>query len=153
MDRENEYTLSPEQALPRIAARLEAGLPCRLVVTGNSMLPFLRHKRDAVFLIPADADIRIGDILFYLRTPNTPVLHRVHRLIPGDGLIMCGDAQTGLEPLRREQVLAKVSHVERGGKVIPCGTWYLRAAVTLWRWLHPIRPYLLAILRKIGYGT
>lgn len=153
MDRQTEHIFPPGQALPRIAALLQEGLPCRLVVTGNSMFPFLRHKQDAVFLVPAEGGIQVGDILFYLRGPETPILHRVHRLNSDGLLILCGDAQTGLEPVRREQVLAKVSHVERGGKVISCGAWHLRTAVTLWRWLHPIRPYLLAILRKIGYGT
>ena len=143
--------ISPEQALPRITALLEAGLPCRLVVTGGSMLPFLRHQRDAVFLVPAEGDLRVGDILFYLRGANVPILHRVHKLLPDGSLLLCGDAQTGLEPIRRAQILAKVSHVERGGKTIPCGQRSLRLLVWLWMVLHPIRPYLLAAMRKIGY--
>ena len=142
---------SPEQVLPRIRARLAEGLPCRLVVTGSSMLPFLRHGQDAVYLIPADGPIRVGDILFYLRSANVPILHRVHKLLPDGTLIMCGDAQVGLEPIRREQVLAKVSHVEHGGKTIPCARISLRLSVRLWRLLRPLRPYLLAFMRKIPY--
>lgn len=143
--------ISPEQALPRIKNLLAEGLPCRLVVTGSSMLPFLRHKRDAVYLIPADGSIRVGDILFYLRGANAPILHRVHKLLPDGTLIMCGDAQVGLEPIRREQVLAKVSHVERGGKTIPCTHISLRLSVRLWRLMCPLRPYLLAVMGKIRY--
>ena len=63
--------MPPEQALPRITALLEAGSSCRLVVTGNSMLPFLRHKRDAVILSPLSEPARRGDILFYLRGIST----------------------------------------------------------------------------------
>lgn len=140
----------PEQALPRIAALLREGLPCRLVVTGNSMLPFLRHKRDAVFLVPAGDEIRAGDILLYLRGPRTPILHRVHGCRPDGVLIMCGDGQTGLEPITRERVLAKVSHVERNGRRIDCKTPVLRLLVVLWRGLYPVRSYLLAGMRKIG---
>lgn len=143
--------ISPEQALPRIKNLLAEGLPCRLVVTGSSMLPFLRHKRDAVYLIPADGSIRVGDILFYLRGAKAPILHRVHKLLPDGTLIMCGDAQVGLEPIRREQVLAKVSHVERGGKTISCTHISLRLSVRLWRLMRPLRPYLLAVMGKIRY--
>ena len=143
--------ISPEQALPRIKNLLAEGRPCRLVVTGSSMLPFLRHKRDAVYLIPADGSIRVGDILFYLRGANAPILHRVHKLLPDGTLIMCGDAQVGLEPIRREQVLAKVSHVQRGGKTIPCTHISLRLSVRLWRLMRPLRPYLLAVMGKIRY--
>lgn len=143
--------ISPEQALPRIKALLAEGLPCRLVVTGSSMLPFLRHRQDAVYLIPADDAIRVGDILLYLRGTNVPILHRVHRLLPDGTLVMCGDAQVGLEPIRREQVLAKVSHMEHGGKTIPCARISLRLSVRLWRLLRPLRPYLLALMRKIPY--
>lgn len=143
--------ISPEQALPRIKALLAEGLPCRLVVTGSSMIPFLRHRQDAVYLTPADGSIRVGDILLYLRGANVPILHRVHRLLPDGTLVMCGDAQVGLEPIRREQVLAKVSHVERSGKTIPCARISLRLSVRLWRLMRPLRPYLLAVMRKIPY--
>ena len=142
---------SPEQILPRITARLEANLLCRLVVTGGSMRPFLRHKLDAVFLVSAGEDIRTGDILLYLRGANTPILHRVHRRLSDGTRLMCGDAQTGLEPIRREQVLAKASHVDRRGRILPCDTPSLRLLAGLWRLLYPVRPWLLAVMEKTGY--
>ncbi len=46
---------SVQEALPKIQALLQSGQACRLVVTGNSMLPFLRHEKDAVILAPYHA--------------------------------------------------------------------------------------------------
>lgn len=142
--------LSPREALPKIKALLSAGQSCRLVVTGTSMLPFLRHKQDAVLLVPVKQTIRRGDILFYLRGPEVCILHRVHQVLPDGKLLLCGDAQTALEPVHRSQVLASVSHVERSGVLTDCTAPVLRLQVALWQLLHPIRPYLLAILRRLS---
>ena len=148
MKRQISSPISPEQAIPRMRALLEEGIPCHLTVTGDSMRPFLRHQRDGVILTPVSGEICRGDILFYLRAPNAPILHRVHR-VEGEQLIMCGDAQTGLEPIARAQVLGIVSHIKREGKVIPCDHRRLRLSVAVWMCLRPVRPYLLALLNKL----
>lgn len=141
-------SISPQEALPRITAILAQGRSCRLVVTGNSMLPLLHDKRDAVILAPVTEEIKRDDILFYLRSPNVCILHRVWRVQPDGSLLLCGDAQTGLEPVSPDQVLAGVSHIERHNKLISCKSPALRLWTTVWRWLYPIRPYVLALLRR-----
>lgn len=142
--------LSPAQALPQITAILAQGRPCRLVVTGNSMQPFLRHGRDAVILAPLRGEIRRGDILLYLRAPGYPVLHRVHRALEDGTLLMCGDAQRVLEPIRPEQVLARATHIDRGGTLLDCGSPAQRRKAALWQALYPARRYILAALRRCG---
>ena len=114
--------LLPRDALPHMKEILNGGGSFRLAVTGNSMLPFLRHGRDGVILAPVSRPVRPGDILFYLRGPENCILHRVYHIRPDGVLIMCGDAQMGLEPIRREQVLALATHVERSGRTIPCSS-------------------------------
>lgn len=140
----------PEQALPRLTALLEAGLSCRLTVTGNSMLPFLRHKRDAVILSPLSSPIRRGDILFYLRGRTTPILHRVCAVRPDGSLLMCGDAQVGLEPITPDRVLARVTKIDKNGALIDPSTPLARLKAELWIALRPVRPYILAVLRRLG---
>ena len=145
----NSNPIPPAEALPRIKATLDAGRPCRLVVTGTSMLPFLRDKQDAVILTPITGEIRRDDILFYLRSPQVCVLHRVWQVNEDDSLLLCGDAQTNLEPVRKEQVLARVDSVDRKGRLISCQNPGLRFLVRVWQLLHPFRPYLLAAYRRI----
>ena len=141
---------SPQQALPRMTELLQQGASCRLVVTGRSMLPLLRDQQDAVILTPLAGAFRRGDILFYLRGVNTPILHRVVRVCPDGTLLMCGDAQTGLEPIHPSQVLARVSHVERGGRLIPCDSLAERLRAGLWQALYPVRPRALGVLKRLG---
>lgn len=138
--------LTPEEALPRIRAVLELGQPCRLVVTGTSMVPFLRHEKDVVLLAPFRGQARPGDILFYLRGAHRPILHRVHRIEADGTLLICGDNQTRLEPVRPSQILAVVSRVERNGRSIDCTRLPWRLLSRMWMALLPVRGPLLRML-------
>ena len=140
-----------QEALPKIQAILQSGQSCRLVVTGSSMLPFLRHKKDAVILAPYQGNAKRGDILFYARAPQVCVLHRVQKVLKDGTLLFCGDAQTALEPVKPEQIIAAVPQIERDGKTVDCSRLSLRTAVWLWQVLLPVRPYLLAGMRKLHF--
>lgn len=143
--------MTPEQALPQISAILARGDSCRLVVTGTSMLPFLRHRRDAVILAPLSGPVQRGDILFYRRAGGQPILHRVVKVCSDELLLLCGDAQVAPEPVSPAQVIGRANQIQRGEKLIPCSSPALRLGVELWMILRPARPYLLAAARKLGF--
>ena len=136
--------LQTVEALEKIRADLAAGRSSHLVVTGGSMVPFLRHKKSAVVLTAPTPPYRRGDILLYLRRADWCILHRVVRVKVDGTLVMCGDAQTALEVIRPEQVVAQVSHVRHGTKITACGAWHLRTAVAVWMALRIVRRPLLA---------
>ena len=142
--------LSPAVAIPQIRERLEHGELCRVVVTGSSMWPGLRHEKDAVILAPLERPVRRGDVLFYLRAPTVCVLHRVVELRADGAFDVCGDAQTEKEVVRPEQVLGVVSHVERGGRRFPVSAPGWRLYSALWRALLPLRGRILPLLRALG---
>ena len=141
--------LHTDEALARIREDLAAGRSSHLVVTGGSMVPFLRHKKSAVVLTSPTPPYRRGDILLYLRRADWCILHRVVRVEADGTLVMCGDAQTVLERIRPDQVVAQVSHVRHGTKITDCGAWHLRAAVAVWMALRPIRRPLLAVMVQL----
>ena len=141
--------LQTAEGLARIRADLAAGRSSHLVVTGGSMVPFLRHQKSAVVLTAPTPPYRRGDILLYLRGPEWCILHRVVRVKVDGTLVMCGDAQVALERIRPEQVVAQVSHVRRGAKITDCRAWYLRAAVAVWMALRPVRRPLLAVMVRV----
>ena len=138
---------STREALPRIQSILAEGRPCHLVVTGSSMWPFLRSRKDAVILVPADRAPKPDDILIYLRREDFCVLHRVIRREESGLLILCGDAQIQGETVRPEQIIALVSHIQRGGRLISCEALPWRFFSRLWRWLLPVRAPLLRLGR------
>ena len=122
-------TVSIKDLSPLMSALLDEGKEIRFTVTGNSMGPFLRHKRDqAVLVKPADpTSLQVGDVPLYRRDNGQLVLHRIverddgqKRYLYGerdplpsmhvDGPLtytMLGDAQTVSEPnVRPEQIMA-----------------------------------------------
>ena len=113
-----------------------------LVVTGNSMSPFLIGGRDKVFLARLDRPARRGDILLYRRNNGQYVLHRVYRT-GTEGMTMVGDAQQELEPgIRQEQILAVVTRAERKGKPMAPGSFCWGFFEKVWIQLVPTRPFL-----------
>ena len=110
-----------------------------LVISGSSMNPFLTHGRDTVYLSRLTRPVRRGDMLLYRRENGSYVLHRVYRALP-ESLTMIGDAQTILEPgIRREQVIAIVTRVERKGKPLGPGSFWWRFFEKIWIWIIPLR--------------
>lgn len=133
--------------MPEYEALLRDGAELPLVISGESMLPFLRPGRDTVFLRQPDAPLQRGDIAFYRRFDGSYILHRVYRAEPGMYWFL-GDAQTRVEgPLPAQCVFAHVTAVRRGKRLIQPGE-------LLWRffagpWLKHVRqrPRLLRVYR------
>lgn len=120
-----------------------------IVVTGNSMNPFLIDGRDIVWLrAHSQTDLKRGKILLFKRSDGTFVLHRVRKVLPDNILLMNGDAQTWCEKIETHQVVAVVTEIERNSKKRRCGTKFL------WHIAKPLRPVLLMVWRKAGiiYG-
>ncbi len=140
-------TLPAAVLMPEYEALLRDGAELPLVISGESMLPFLRPGRDTVFLRQPDAPLQLGDIAFYRRFDGSYILHRVYRAEPGMYWFL-GDAQTRVEgPLPAQCVFAHVTAVRRGKRLIQPGE-------LLWRffagpWLKHVRqrPRLLRVYR------
>lgn len=140
-------TLPAAVLMPEYEALLRDGAELPLVISGESMLPFLRPGRDTVFLKQPDAPLQRGDIAFYRRFDGSYVLHRVVRAEPGKYWFL-GDAQTRVEgPLPAQCVFAHVIAVRRGRRLV-------QPQHRLWRffagpWLKHARqrPRLLRVYR------
>ena len=61
-----------------------------LLVTGNSMAPFLVDRRDTVYLSGIRRPLRRGDIVLYQRRSGAYILHRICRR-EGDTFTIAGD--------------------------------------------------------------
>ena len=116
-----------------------------LVISGNSMSPFLIHGRDTIYLSRLTRPVKRGDVLLYQRDSGAYILHRVYK-IEGDSFTMVGDAQTELElGIRPEQVIAIMTSAERKGKKQAPGSFWWEFFEKIWIRMVPLRP----IVRKI----
>lgn len=113
-----------------------------LLVTGTSMVPFLRHRKDWVLLKPVEGEPRVGQILL-VSVGQRLVLHRLRRKKQGR-YILNGDGQAGCEVVSPEQVEAVAyAVVRRSGRTIVCDGLLFRLLSMLWWPTRPLRPWLI----------
>lgn len=123
------------------------GRQVSLQVTGTSMVPFLRHRKDWVLLSPLEGMPRVGQILLFSQRERL-VLHRLRRKKQGY-YIMNGDGQAQIEVIRPEQVQAVVCAViRRSGRTIRCDSLLFRLAGALWYPTRPVRAQILWAAEK-----
>jgi hypothetical protein len=146
-------TLPAAVLMPEYEALLREGAELPLVVSGESMLPFLRPGRDTVYLKKPEAPLQRGDIAFYRRFDGSYILHRVFRAEPGKYWFL-GDAQTRVEgPLPAQCVFARVTAVRRGQRLIHTGSRFWRLFSGPWLALVRQRPRLLRIYRLFYHSS
>ena len=119
---------------------VEQGREVRMVISGSSMAPFLIHGRDSIFFRAPERELRRGDIVFYERPGGQFVVHRICR-VHADGYDIIGDAQTEIEHhVQRKQIFARVTKVERKGKILSTGNVLVGVFCTGLDSHHPASP-------------
>ena len=105
-------SVTMQELVPAIMQAMQDGGSAELTVTGRSMTPLLRDRVSRVRLAAVSQPKR-GDMVLYRRQNGAYVLHRIAAIGADGTYMMCGDAQTVLEPgIRREQLLAVVTDFE-----------------------------------------
>ena len=122
-----------------------------LVISGNSMSPFLVHGRDTVYLSRLDRPAKRGDVLLYKRESGAYILHRVYK-VEKDSYTMVGDAQIQLEQgIRQDQIIAIMTSALRKGKLQKKGSFWWEFFEKLWIRIIPLRPMLTKIYTYITH--
>lgn len=128
---------------------VEEGREVNMVVWGSSMTPFLGHGRDTVFFSVPERELRRGDMVFYQRDSGQFVMHRIWK-IKKDGYYIVGDAQTDIEgPIRRDQIFARITKVNRKGKMISNGDFWWEFFEKVWIRMVPLRPVIVKLYRAV----
>ena len=123
----------------------EEGHQVSMIVSGVSMNPFLGHLRDKIYFSKPDRPLRRGDMVFYQRINGQFVMHRIWKVKP-DGYYIVGDAQTQIEgPIRPEQIFARITKVERKGKILTDGDFWWDFFAGTWLTLRPFRGVILRL--------
>ena len=75
--------LPPEVLMEQLLAVMEEAQTVPLIISGNSMSPFLVHGRDTVYLSKITSPLKKGDMILYRRDSGDYILHRICR-VKGD---------------------------------------------------------------------
>ena len=141
---------------PFIEESIKSGKKVKLTVTGDSMYPLFKSRIDTVVLaIPPKKDgyalCKKYDIVFYKRDNGRYILHRILKEKDG-AFVIAGDNETVKEyPVRKEQIIAKVTGFIRKNKFHSSDELFYRIYAFLWVNLFSLRPLILRLSFKI-YG-
>lgn len=138
-----------EELAKLLQMQLDNGGRATLTVTGVSMLPMLRDRRDSVELITATQPPKKGDLILYRRVNGQYVLHRIIRA-DAEEFICCGDNQWEQESVAASQMVAVVQGFSRAGKSYTVTHMSYRLYVWLWTGLFPVRRPLIALRRMLS---
>ncbi len=131
---------------PILTELITMGSSVNMIVTGDSMYPFLRNCMDSVTLEHPKKRLKICDIVLVRRPDGNYVLHRIVKIEDGK-FSMLGDAQTQEEgPLPIDCIIAVVSAVNKNNSEISTDSIIWRGLSILWLLLKPLR---ILIIRKI----
>ncbi len=137
--------LDTQEYVAMLRELIEQGHEVNLRIAGNSMLPFLLHQRDVVYVTQPDRPLKVGDIVFYQRQNGQFIMHRICR-IRNDGYYTVGDAQQLIEgPLDREQIFGLVTKVCRKGKLIGPGSFWWEFFARVWIRMVPLRHFVMRV--------
>lgn len=138
----NKVNTKIESLFPIILEMLDKKIDIMMPVTGTSMNPMLKHKKDKVILTSCDKfNLRKGDIPLYKRSNGKYVLHRIVK-VNEKSYDLCGDNQYTVEKnVPKNDVIAVVKAFERDGKMYRCNDvmyrvyWNLRILSIPYRYL------------------
>lgn len=126
---------------PVLIGILREGKDVSILVSGNSMSPFLIDNRDTVIVSPHDNVFCQGDIVFYQRSNGQYIMHRVHHVDSDGMLYITGDAETVIEgPVEPVHVFGIVKKVIRKGKLIDKKDFWWFFFEKIWIRIVPLRP-------------
>ena len=168
--------VSLDQLAPIMSECMELGQEVVLTITGHSMSPFLRNKKDQVVLIPCDPTaLQPGDVPLYRRRNGKYILHRIVERDDGvnrtrwgteeelpsrcDSLryTMLGDAQWQEESnIAPDQIVAVAAAFISRGKRWECADDAYRQNRLRWHrllWLRPVLVRLYHLPRHLRYGV
>ena len=130
---------------------LEEGKEVPLVVTGNSMMPFLIDRRDQVLIKRIERPLKKGDIAFFQRENGQYIMHRIHFMRKDDRtgenqFYFIGDGQKNIEgPIKETQIFGVITGVLRKGKYLDEHTFTWGFFENIWRYVIQFRPLIIKI--------
>jgi hypothetical protein len=136
--------------LDEVRDLINEGHPVIIKVRGNSMLPFIIGDKDSVRLI-YKASYKVGDIVLAEVSKGHYVLHRIFSM-SGNNVTLMGDGNVNIyEHCKIKDIVAGVDVIFHNGIEKSPYRKITKTQVQLWKKMHPIRRWLLAVYRRTLY--
>ena len=142
-------TVDTNEYMTVLQGLISEGREVGLLISGDSMAPFLAHQRDYIYFRTPDRELKKGDMVFYQRVNGQYIMHRIVAVKP-EGYYMAGDNQAAVEgPLDRTQIFALVTKVKRNGRWIGPDDLIWKFYEKVWIRMIPVRGIIGCAGRKL----
>lgn len=142
-------TVDTNEYMAVLQGLISEGREVGLLISGDSMAPFLVHGRDYIYFKTPDRELKKGDMVFYRRTSGQYIMHRILDIKP-EGYYIIGDNQVMVEgPLDRSQIFAIVTKVKRNGQLIGPDSLIWKFYEKVWIRMIPVRRIISRVCRKL----
>lgn len=130
--RGGELRLSNLGQLELLRGMHERGVPLRIMVRGSSMHPFIRD-RDVLTIAPLDSrDPRAGEVVAFTHpVTGRLVIHRVIKETDRGWLLRGDNCSKSDGEVTKEQIIGRVTRIERGGREVGLGLGPERKLIAL----------------------
>ncbi len=122
----------------------------RCEITGTSMQPLLKSKKNTVHICYMTHDPQPLDVVLFCRDNGSFVLHRI--LDDCDGVYtLCGDNQTKKEfAIRKEQIVGRMEGYYKGESYHSCDSLSYRLYSNLWVKTICFRRLWISLKQQLG---
>lgn len=108
-------------------------------VSGRSMMPMLRDRKDMVVIKKLDRPLKRHDVAVYRMPTGKLLIHRVLK-VREDCFVIRGDNRPNTEYIKPEWIIGVLKEFHRNGKRYDCETNKLYKAYIIWvRASFPVR--------------
>ncbi len=130
---------------------IKNGASVPIMVTGSSMMPFLKPNSDMVLLEGcSNNSFKAGDILLFRRADGKAVLHRLRKINSNGSLVMNGDSQVYSETVMPQDVIARAKKIVKEKKITDCDSKGFRFMFRLWYPTLHFRPTMKKIKKAFN---
>ena len=145
---EVRHELPNDAFLGLVSEKLAEGHTVVMWVKGYSMRPFIEFGRDKVKLASA-ATYQVGDAVLAEIAKGHYVLHRIIEK-EGNRVVLQGDGNVrGVEYCTTADIRGVVLEYIRPSRTLFADDPSLKRKIRLWRWLRPVRRYLLFLYKAV----
>ena len=109
---------------------------------GNSMVPLLRSYDDSVKLVPFQREMKIGDIIMFIRKDGKEIVHRLFWMDEQKVQTIGDNCDRPDAKIPRSSVVGLVTHVCHRGRLIHVDTKFWRFFGRFMIWSNPVRMFI-----------
>ncbi len=128
----------------------DEGKTVSMLIAGNSMSPFLVHRRDSIYFQKPQRELKKGDMVFYQRDSGQYVMHRICKVCKDGTYDIVGDNQTEIEHgIRKDQIFALIIQVKVKDRILKPGSFRWNFFEKVWIRMIPLRPLARKLYRPV----